>query len=67
MSAVIQVPTASRHSSYNPASVLVILKGGPELDLSRMATDNTGKSAESNLIVDDDRSGISIMEISDTI
>lgn len=81
-----RVPPASRHSSYNPATVLVILKEGPELDLSRMAMDNTNKSAESSespqhplhssqflrltladLSMDDDCSGISIMEISITI
>jgi WD40 repeat protein len=31
------VPPASRHSFYNPETVLVIPRGGPELDLSRMA------------------------------
>ncbi|KAG2335439.1 hypothetical protein BDR05DRAFT_898535, partial [Suillus weaverae] len=31
------VPPASRHSFYNPATALVIPRGGPELDLSRMA------------------------------
>ncbi|KIK35353.1 hypothetical protein CY34DRAFT_587273, partial [Suillus luteus UH-Slu-Lm8-n1] len=31
------VPPASRHSFYNPSTVLVIPRGGPELDLSRMA------------------------------
>jgi WD40 repeat protein len=31
------VPPASRHSFYNPATILVIPRGGPELDLSRMA------------------------------
>ncbi|KAG2033939.1 WD40-repeat-containing domain protein [Suillus americanus] len=31
------VPAASRHSFYNPDTALVIPRGGPELDLSRMA------------------------------
>ncbi|KAG2066771.1 hypothetical protein BDR04DRAFT_1029199, partial [Suillus decipiens] len=31
------VPPASRHAFYNPATTLVIPRGGPELDLSRMA------------------------------
>ncbi|KAG2066758.1 hypothetical protein BDR04DRAFT_1029204, partial [Suillus decipiens] len=31
------VPPASRHPFYNPATILVIPRGGPELDLSRMA------------------------------
>ncbi|KIK31560.1 hypothetical protein CY34DRAFT_63605, partial [Suillus luteus UH-Slu-Lm8-n1] len=31
------VPPASRHPFYNPSTVLVIPRGGPELDLSRMA------------------------------
>ncbi|KAG2341524.1 hypothetical protein BDR05DRAFT_965204 [Suillus weaverae] len=31
------VPPASRHHFYNPWTVLVIPRGGPELDLSRMA------------------------------
>ncbi|KAG2124415.1 hypothetical protein DEU56DRAFT_690586, partial [Suillus clintonianus] len=30
-------PPASRHAFYNPRTVLVIPRGGPELDLSRMA------------------------------
>ncbi|KAG2069567.1 hypothetical protein BDR04DRAFT_1101454, partial [Suillus decipiens] len=31
------VPPASRHPFYNPATTLVIPRGCPELDLSRMA------------------------------
>ncbi|KAG2028735.1 WD40-repeat-containing domain protein [Suillus americanus] len=31
------VPPASRHPFYSPGTVLVIPRGGPELDLSRMA------------------------------
>ncbi|KAG2158586.1 uncharacterized protein EDB93DRAFT_1067174, partial [Suillus bovinus] len=31
------VPPASRRPFYNPATALVIPRGGPELDLSRMA------------------------------
>ncbi|KIK35712.1 hypothetical protein CY34DRAFT_95640, partial [Suillus luteus UH-Slu-Lm8-n1] len=31
------VPSASRFPSYNPATILVMPRGGPELDLSRMA------------------------------
>ncbi|KAG1821750.1 uncharacterized protein BJ212DRAFT_1426041 [Suillus subaureus] len=31
------VPPASRHPFYNPVTILVIPRGGPELDLSRMA------------------------------
>ncbi|KAG1791008.1 uncharacterized protein BJ212DRAFT_1442968 [Suillus subaureus] len=31
------VPPASRHLFYNPETVLVIPRGGPELDLRRMA------------------------------
>ncbi|KAG2127908.1 uncharacterized protein EDB93DRAFT_1185720 [Suillus bovinus] len=31
------VPPASRHTFYTPATKLVIPRGGPELDLSRMA------------------------------
>jgi WD40 repeat protein len=31
------VPPASRHPFYSPATALVIPRGGPELDLSRMA------------------------------
>ncbi|KIK36537.1 hypothetical protein CY34DRAFT_94188, partial [Suillus luteus UH-Slu-Lm8-n1] len=31
------VPPTSRHPFYNPSTVLVIPRGGPELDLSRMA------------------------------
>ncbi|KIK33174.1 hypothetical protein CY34DRAFT_100065 [Suillus luteus UH-Slu-Lm8-n1] len=31
------VPPASRHAFYSPQTALVIPRGGPELDLSRMA------------------------------
>ncbi|KAG2754151.1 hypothetical protein P692DRAFT_20212367 [Suillus brevipes Sb2] len=43
------VPLASRHPFYSPQTALVIPKGGPELDLSRM--DNTGKVLRVTLVL----------------
>ncbi|KAG1812575.1 uncharacterized protein BJ212DRAFT_1434007 [Suillus subaureus] len=49
------VPSASRHPFYSPGTVLVVTRGGPELDLSCMAHGrlSTGKSAKRNLDNDD--------------
>ncbi|KAG2358212.1 WD40-repeat-containing domain protein [Suillus spraguei] len=40
------VPHASRHLFYSPGTTLVIPRGGPELDLSRMAHEEHWQNAE---------------------
>ncbi|KAG2158603.1 uncharacterized protein EDB93DRAFT_1119268 [Suillus bovinus] len=61
------VPPASRHLCYSPGTVLVIPKGGPELDLSRMAHGRHWQKCREGLSNDDDCSNESVMEILDTI